>query len=178
MKIGKKIEVGVAEEQVRLLDLTQPKLSLSFAPLSWDEDDTARGDVFPSSCSFALAYIKSERHKRKMFKLYCTDKVFRLYLNLRFHSYDEFSRMAEGDVALTFIKKATNLTPNLFRIAAQNQGIEVPFFVDIEKYIALCGGEEKCKLNTQQSLLTLTEFRRRKAAMKSALEESKRNEHI
>lgn len=178
MKRKEKLEWGMAEEQPRLLDLTQPHLSVSFTPLRWEEDTDDRPDVFPSSCCFGLRYVFSKRHGRKMFKICCTDKVFRLYGNMRYHGYDEFVKIAKTDTMLTFILKATNISCAIFRLAARNQGITVPFFVDIEKYIKLCGGEEKCKLNTLKNFTTFARFKEAQDKMKSALEESKRNEHI
>ncbi len=140
--------------------VTRNYYSADFIPLGWEDDITARDDLFLFEGTIFL------RYKRKPFPPFhiCVhDRWLCAIEYTGMWGWDDFLEKCKEDKRFDWIRRATDISPRHFDIAAENYGAHIPICVDIIKYYNECGGDTRVTTKG-----VMDEVLRQKAAYRAA----------
>ena len=141
------VGVGMSEHTLHTRKLRRAHFSLKCLPLTKQDKMVERSDMieicqpFSITASYSDAYDASIKKKRIYALRGGVGRMDYYVRRFRFKDYDDFVHQSRRNDMLNFIVKCTNLSPLIFELAFDNPGVAVPFFVDYNKYIDLCGGK-------------------------------------
>lgn len=119
-------------------------VSRIYKPLSYDEDVTARDDIFITSGILYLRYVTPRyangKTNKRGFYLLSHDKPFTGLSIRKFSCWAEFQRLCDEDWRFDWIDRCTDINEEYMDIAANNYGCYIPIAIDFRKYLKQCGG--------------------------------------
>ena len=141
------VGLGVTENTHHTRKLMPTQFSLDFRPITKEDRIIDRTDLFEVSRPFTITSSFSSRYdasasKKKIFTLRggpdCMANYTRIF---RFYDYGYFVKMSKYNKMLNFLVKCCPQLPLVFELSFKNPGVAIPFFIDYNKYMELCGGD-------------------------------------
>lgn len=146
MKKNREIELGVELKDRTHFGtrLIRNYVSAIYKPLDYDEDVTARNDIFITYGVVFLRYVSPRysegRVNKRGFYLMSHDKPFTQLSTKKFSGWREFQRLCDEDWRFDWIDRCTDINEEYLDIAAANYGCYIPIAIDFRKYMKQCGG--------------------------------------
>lgn len=144
---GSSVGVGMSEHTHHTRKLMAAQFSLDFRPITPEDRTIDRTDLFEISKPFTITSSFSSRYdasiqKKKIFTLRGGVDRMSVYTRIfRFYDYAYMVKMSKYNKMLNFLVKCCPDLPLVFELAYQNAGVAIPFCIDYNKYIELCGGK-------------------------------------
>ena len=112
--------------------LVRADYSLTLTPFTFEEDISEREDTFRTNGLFFITYGLLFKTSFKPFLI--RGDAYDIYRPCRVSSWKDFVEFSSQNDVLSFLLKYTNVSEELFRIAQENPGVQVPFCLDVARY--------------------------------------------
>ena len=124
--------MGVSEKPQKNSRVLRADWSISMTPFRFDDDISEREDTFRTNGLFFVTYGLLFKNSSKPFLI--RGDAYDMVGPFRVYDWKGFVMMSSESAVLSFLLKYTNVSEELFRIAKENPGVQVPFCLDVVRY--------------------------------------------
>ncbi len=139
--------------------IVRVEYSISLTSFTYEDDISEREDTFRTNGLFFITYGLLFHRAAKPFLV--RGDAYDLYRPCRVNSWKDFVEFSSKSAVLSFLLKYTNVSEDVFRIARENPGAQIPFCIDIARYCRDLGSEV---LYTRDQVHRVVEYNKNKKA--------------
>ena len=130
---------------------------------TFEEDISEREDTFTTDGLFFVEFrrFKHPVAKRDTKPFLVRGDVYDLKKGFRVNSWSNFVEISSQSAVLSFLLKYTNVSARTFELARKNQGVRIPFCLDVPRYCDDLGSDV---LYTRDQIRAILDYKEKKKA--------------